>query len=350
MIPYLLVLLVPCIFALFSGRKVSMPLWISTFLLYVTFVGLRFEVGPDWFQYLFIHKFISNENVSDIILRPEPLSYLLFWISENSGLHMYLTNMVGAFMMILGVFTFARRTSNPWIAIVAATPYFILITGMSGVRQAMAAGIVLFLLSRWEHFSLPRRGIYILIAALFHTSALVNNTLLIAKLNIPLRYKVFIGSAILLLTFYLSSEVAMYADSVTLYKQRYLNESEFVRSFGSLYHIAMIAIPTALGLFYKKRITPYIHSPALLNFSLYASLSVLAINFISTTVASRITIYLYFIPMMIYPALVETFGRRSRQMIAFAIVAFHILILVTWLSLGNVSASYIPYNNVLFDD
>ena len=349
MIPYLLMLLLPCAFALLGRRKISMPAWIFVFIIYLTYIGLRYEVAPDWWQYSRIHKEIVYENVADILLRPEPLSHVIFWLSEASGFHVYVTNIVAALLLLIGVFSFAMRTSYPWLAIVAAAPYFILITGMSGVRQIMAAGIALFLLSRWERYSLPTRGGLILFAAMFHTSALINNILLITKLNIPMRYKIFIGSGILMLTLYLSSEVMVYSGSVVQYKERYIEESQFVRSFGSLFHIAMIAIPAFVGFVYRKRISENIHSPALLRFGLYASLGLLLINFYSTTVASRLTIYMYFIPMMVYPALVDAFGRRSRLMMVTGIVCFHIVILVTWFSLGNVSASYIPYKNVIFE-
>lgn len=348
MIPYLVILLIPCALALFSGRRVSMPAWIMVFFIYFIFVGLRHEVAPDWWQYSYLHTQIAYEDVADILLRPEPLSHFIFWLSETTGFHMYLTNTIAALLLLIGVFSFAMRTSHPWLALVAATPYFILITGMSGVRQIMAAGIALFLLSRWERYSIFTRGGLILFAAMFHTSALINNILLITKLNIPMRYKILIGSAILMLTLYLSSEVMVYSGSVVQYKERYIEEDEFVRSFGSLFHIAMIAIPAFLGFIYRKRISENIHSPVLLRFGLYASLGLLFINFYSTTVASRLTLYMYFIPMMVYPALVDAFGRRARLITVAGIVCFHILILVTWFSFGNVSLSYIPYNNVLF--
>lgn len=348
MIPYLLVLLVPCLFALTSGRKISLPLWIGTFILYILFVGLRHEVAPDWYAYSYMHVVIAQENIGELMLRVEPLSHILFWISENMGMHVYFTNVIAAFILIFGVFRFALRTAYPWLAVVSATPYFILVTGMSGVRQIMAAGVMLFLLSKWEQYSLFRRGVYILIAALFHTSALINNMLLITKLNIPMRYKMVIGSLVLLLTFYLTSEVDIYAGSIVNYKQRYVDESEFIRSFGSVYHILMIAIPAFLGFFYRKRIADYIHSPTLLRFGLYASLALFAINLYSPTVASRLTLYMYFVPMMVYPALVNAFGKGSRLTMIIGIIAFHILILVTWFSLGNVARGYIPYKNVLF--
>lgn len=350
MIPYFILLLMPSLFALFNTSRVSMLLWIPTFIFYVLFVGLRFQVGPDWIQYGYIHMTMGYEKFWDVILQPEPLSYALFWISENTGNHVYLSNIVGAVVMMTGVFAFASRTINPWLAIVAATPYFVIVMGMSGVRQAMAAGIVLFLLSRWERYSFPTRGIYILVAAMFHTSALVNNIFLVTKLNIALRYKLLLGAVIFLATLYLSLEVSMYADNIARYQERYLgNESLLAQSFGSLYHIAMIAIPAVLGFAYRKRLAGHVHSQALLRFGLYASLSVLVINFFSSTAASRLTVYLYFVPMMVYPALTIAFEKRARLMTTFAILAFHFLLMGTWFGLGNHSFAYVPYRSTLFD-
>ena len=258
--------------------------------------------------------------------------------------------MVAAIIMMTGVFAFARRTSSPWLALLAATPYFIIVMGMSGIRQSMAAGILLFLLSRWERYNFTKRGVYILIAAMFHTSALVNNIFLATKLNIATRYKIIIGVVILIITFYLSSEVSMYAGNVTKYKERYLAGSFVIQSVGSLYHIAMIVIPAILGFIYKKRILPYIHNSSLLNFGLYASMVVLALDAVSSTVASRLTIYLYFLPMMIYPALLNMASRKSRLTFMFFILSFHLIVMIGWFSLGNVAFAYLPYKNVLFDE
>lgn len=350
MIPYFLLLLIPSVFALFNTRRLSLVLWSATFVVFVLFVGLRLEVGPDWAQYGYIHTTLAYYSFWDVVLQAEPLSYLLFWISESSGYHVEISNIVAAIILMTGVFSFARRTANPWLAVVAATPYFIIVMGMSGVRQTMAAGIILFLFSRWERYSFLSRAAYILVAAMFHTSALVNNIFLIIKLKIPLRYKMMLGVVILSLTLYLSFEVSMYADNMTKYQQRYLESSFIEKSFGSLYHIAMIALPALLGLIFKRRILESIYSTSLLHFGLYASMSVLVMNFFSSTVASRLTVYLYFVPMMVYPALVTTFGRRARLVGIFTVAAFHLLIMFAWFTFGNHAFAYIPYRNILFDD
>lgn len=350
MIPYILLILIPSIFALFNARKLSFLLWGVNFVAFVLFIGLRLKVGPDWRQYSYIHKTLAYYDFWDVVMRAEPLSYALFWISSNAGFEVYLSNIVAAAVMMIGVCSFARRTASPWVAIVAATPYFIIVMGMSGVRQALAAGLILFLLSNWERYRFITRGIFILVAAMFHTSALVNNIFLVTKLTIATRYKIVIGFFILLITLYLSAEVSMYSENMMQYKERYLEGSFLVQSFGSLYHIAMIAIPAALGFIFKKRIIEQIHSVPLLNFGLHAAFSVLILNFFSSTVASRLTVYLYFIPMMIYPALIDAFGRNARTTVIFSIILFHLMVMGAWFKLGNHSFAYVPYKNIMFDD
>lgn len=352
MFPYLTMLMVPSFFSVTGGKRLSTVLWGMTFLLFVIFVGLRFEVGPDWGSYARMHSFLQYQDIFEALTQTESFSYLLFWVSTNTGFHVYLTNVVAAIILLFGVFSFACRTFNPWLALVSATPYFIFVFGMSGIRQAMAAGVMLFLLSQWERFSFMKRGAYILVAALFHTSALVNSVFLVTQMHIRLLYKVLLSGLILLLTFYIGTSVPLFSENMLKYQERYIDNPESRESFGSLYHIGLILIPAVLGLMFRKRISENIHNQQLFKFGLYAPLCVFAINFIdffSTTLASRLTIYLYFVPMMIYPALVPLFGKKGKVLMTFAIILFHVLVLVTWFTFGNHAYRYIPYQNVLFN-
>ena len=112
----------------------------------------------------------------------------------------------------------------------------------------------------------------------------------------------------------------------------------------------MIAFPAMLGFIYKKRIMDSIYNPGLLDFGLYASLAVFMINLFSSTVASRLTIYLYFVPMIVYPALVVSTARGTKLLAMFGVIMFHFLLLGSWFMLGNVAFAYLPYQNILFND
>jgi hypothetical protein len=349
MIPYLFLMLIPAAFAMLNTRRLSGALWYLTLAIYVLFIGLRVEVGPDWAPYAYVHESLQYMQLGDILVQAEPLSYLLFWVSQVYGYEMYLSNFVAALILITGVFCYARRTANPWIAVIAATPYFIIVMGMSGVRQAMAAGIILFLFSRWERYNLTSRLGFILFAALFHTSALVNNIFLIIKLNIALRYKIMLGVVVLALTLYVSFTVSFYAENMLRYQSRYLDTDFADKSLGSFFHIAMIAIPAFLGIAYRKRVQPHIHNQTLLTFGLYASITVLVLSFFFTTVASRLTVYLYFLPMMLYPALAASFGRRSVPLGNLAVIVFHIFLMTVWFQFANHAFAYEDYRNLLLE-
>jgi len=351
MFPYITLLTLPSLLAIINPRGVSRSLWYLTLFVFILFVGLRYDVAPDWSEYVRLHAHVQGQDFASVIAKPEPFSYGLFWISEHVGMHVYLTNIVAAVIFLAGVFSFAKRTFNPWLAVVAATPYFIVVVGMSGVRQAMAAGIVLFLLGHWEKFSYLKRLGYIVLAALFHTSALVCSILLIAQMRMRLVYKVMAGGMILGITLYLAFEVPVFAENILKYKERYIENPSGRDSIGSLYHIAFIVLPALLALIFSKYISPYVHNGLLLKYGIYAAFFVLVLNFIptlSTTLASRLTVYLYFVPMMVYPALTTLLGPRSWVFATFIIALFHMAMLVGWLMTANHADEYLPYQNLLF--
>ena len=60
MLPYIVLLLIPSLFALFNARTISLPLWIFAYIYFVLFVGLRQDVGPDWPQYGIIHSMMPD--------------------------------------------------------------------------------------------------------------------------------------------------------------------------------------------------------------------------------------------------------------------------------------------------
>lgn len=351
MLPYLALLVLPAWFSIISARRFSIASWAFVFACYLIFVGFRYEISPDWWGYLNLHKTVSIMDFSDVMFGSEPLSHSLFWISENLGFDILISNIVAALILLVGVFSFAKRTYNPWLAVMAATPYFIIVMGMSGVRQSMAAGLMLYLLSKWRELSQMGRAIYVLIAALFHTSALVNSILLVTQLHVPRIYKALLGGGILAITYLTASEVPIFAESMAQYQQRYIDDPNKVDSLGAIFHVGLIILPASIGFLFRKRMLAYIHDVRLFSFGIYASFAVLCLNFLpflSNTLSSRLSTYMYFLPMMVYPALANVFGRSNSTIMTFLIIVFHFLVLITWLLFANHSTAYVPYKNVLF--
>lgn len=350
MLPYFLILALPSVLSIFSRRRVNPVLMLLVGLLFVLFMGLRFEVGMDWGNYIAIHEIVADSPFYAVFLDTEPASYALFWVSKYLNNDTLFTNIVAAVLLIVGVFSFAKRTLNPWLAVVSAAPYLIIVFGMTGIRQAMAVGIMLFFLARLERSGFVKQGLWVLVASLFHTSALINFVMLIMQTRRHLVVKLIGIAALSSAGFFLSSSLLFYSDNIAFYQDAYLSDEDSIVSPGALMHVALVWIP-AVGYFvFKRRLDPYLHNVALMNFGAWATLVVLVLYFVSSTAASRLTLYLYFVPMMFYPAAVQLLGPARRQVLIFLVVVAHFALLAIWLVYANNSAAHIPYRNLLLEN
>jgi hypothetical protein len=348
MLAYLVLFSIPAIASMHYRYSIARVNWFFLFVLFSFFVGLRHQVGPDWWQYTRWLEIVGTQDFFSLFSQPEPLSKLLFWISYQLNLEIYSVNLAAALIMMLGVFAFARKTVNPWLAVVAATPYFILVIGMSGVRQAAAAGIILYLLAHWDRYSIVRRVGIILFAALFHTSAIIALLLIVTQLRANLFAKILmmgiIGAAALLI----GSELDVFAQNIEVYRQRYIDSDIVSESLGAFYHIGFIMIPALLGWRFRRRIYSIVEQKQLLALGLISIPFLLALTAYSTTAASRLTVYLYFVPMLVFPALTQAFGQRNRRTVTALILGYHYMLLFIWFTLSNHRHAYIPYDNVLW--
>ena len=350
MIPYLILLSIPALFALNFRARIQKDKFYFVLLIFVLFVGLRYQVGADWGGYSYIHRILRDEDFAELWNRSEPLSYMLFWISEHLGWDMLLSNLVAALILIVGVFSFARRTLNPWLAVLAATPYLIIAFGMTGIRQVMGVGVILFVLSKWDRISIYARGAGVVVASLFHSSALIGGILVIMTLRVPMWMKLVAGTAIGALGLYVAQSADIYADSMQDYQRRYLDDTNSVISPGSMFHVGLILLPASIGYWYRLKLKHLVHDDRLLWIGIVGGFCLVPLNLLSSTAASRLMLYFYFLPMMVYPALTLAFGRSQRRQVTQMIVLAHFVILAAWFQFGNNSFAHIPYRNVLFED
>jgi hypothetical protein len=346
--PYFIALSLPAFMALVSPARVSNVLGLLALALLAVFVGYRDVIGPDWFSYEYIQNNLLGTPFRDVWTRPEPLSHSIFWISGAYGLGIHFSNFIAASILLAGVWAFARQTVNPWLAVLCALPYLVFVFGMSGIRQSMAVGVLLYALSTWRDQSVIRLLVGILIASLFHSSALIGGFVVLYLSRIRLVLKVFGGLLLTVALYFLLRDTDAYEQSFEFYRSTYIDSPAGTISIGAAYHLALILFPAVLGFIYRKKLRPFIFSYDLLLLGLFGALTVSALFFFQTTVSSRLTLYLYFLPMMVYPALTLAFGSRVANPIRVSFVILHFVILFVWFGFANHSEVYLPYRNFFF--
>lgn len=346
MIPYLLFFCVAGLPALFYLRRPHAVIWAIAWLLYVLFIGLRHEVGGDWTGYLTITERIHQMSLLEAVRDQEPLYSLVTWISSKLGAGVYGSNLFGAVLFCTGLFAFCARLPNRWLALAAATPFLVIVAIMSANRQGMAIGVLLFVMSRWKEWSVPKRAAGILLAGSFHSSALLLLVLIVLDLKVHRIAKIFgtIAMASVAVWLVSRSEASWYR-----YTTIYRDQSAGAYSSGAIFHLLLNLIPAALMLAMRKTWRRLTADWGLLRPLCWMAVGLLFLSPFFTVAVGRMSLYLFPVSISFiatFPSLVQR--AEARALVRLLSVTALGGVLGVWLAYANTAFTYRPYQNVLF--
>lgn len=118
------------------------------FIFLVLFIGLRHEVGTDWFNYLMWYRRVTSEGLSfslkDIIFGDSGYN-LVNWISRKLNLGLYGVNTICVIIFLAGLFTFLNYLGDNrrfFTGLLISYPYLIMVVASNYIRQSVALGLV----------------------------------------------------------------------------------------------------------------------------------------------------------------------------------------------------------------
>ena len=174
--PYWLMFLVPAWATLTPGRlrpAQARIVWFVVGVLFALMMGLRHEVGGDWQQYIPLLRDTASRDFLEVMGRGDPGYYGMNWLIAHAGGSIYHVNLLCAAIMMWGTVVFCRAQPNPWLALLAAVPYMLVVVGMGYTRQAVALGFALLALTALGNGRTRTFVIWIAIGATFHKSAVL---------------------------------------------------------------------------------------------------------------------------------------------------------------------------------
>jgi hypothetical protein len=344
------------LFALFAaGALISQPdvrrqkpLGAMAFgaLLLVVAIGLRDRVGVDWINYLRAWEGAATRSLGSFLdYRPgDPVFYSLLWGLRSIGWPYWSLNFLCAIPFAWGLVRFARQQPNAWLAVAIAVPYLVIVIAMSTTRQATAIGFVFFALVSFKHGNSKGFVVWTLIAAAFHSSAI----LVLPFAGLSLTKSRFQSIALLTICavggyFILGSTFGDYSRD---YLQRYT-----VTSSGTIYRILMNVVPAIIYLLVSKRL-PFPEQERTLwrNFAFLAIASVPLLFVIqSTTALDRLLLYAFPMQIMMLAWLPYLFRGRAQQLGIILLILIYLgLQQYVFFNYALNSYAYIPYRSILF--
>lgn len=339
--PYWVMFLLPVWAAVMPGRIKSSQAWVPWTLVYLLFtlmMGLRHEVGGDWMNYLPHFQGAANQNFTEIIGRGDPGYYGLNWLVAQAGGSIYHVNLVCAAIMMWGTVVFCRDQPNPWLALLVAVPYMLVVVGMGYTRQAVALGFALLGLVALSHKRNLLFVLWIAVGATFHKSAvlLLPIAALSASRNRMLNAAI-IGATTLLL-YYL-----LLAEATERLWQNYVS-AEF-QSQGGMVRVLMNVVPAMLLVLFRKRLAP---DPAERKLwvwiAVFAFVCFALVFGSSSTAVDRVALYLIPIQLFVF-ARISMLAKTilTRTLLVVGVIGYYATTLFVWLNYAVHSRYWVPY-------
>lgn len=338
--PFWLMFLVPAWGVLMPGRlpeREARRVWFVVGTLFALMMGLRHEVGGDWLNYLPHFDDTARRTFMEVLARNDPGYYGLNWLVAQAGGSIYGVNLVCAAIMMWGTVVFCRRQPNPWLALLVAVPYMLVVVGMGYTRQAVALGFALLGLAALGNGRVRAFVLWVAIGATFHKSAvlLLPIAALAASRN-RLFTMVTVGATTVLLHYLLL------ADSSEALWRNYV-EADY-RSEGGLIRVLMNVVPALLLCAFRKRLVPDPQERKLWLWMAVFALTCLPLVGLASTAVDRVA--LYFIPIQLFifariPGLARTV--QARTALVLGVVSYYAAVQFVWLNFAVHAAWWVPY-------
>lgn len=346
MFVYWTMFVVPAFYAMFArspgyDRRRASQLGLGLVLLAFTLlIGLRFQVGGDWFRYEEIIADIAFWGLADALTQKDPGFGFIAWLSQFLGLGGYGASLFCGGALVYGLWQFSKRQSNPWMVIASSVPYLIIVVGMGYVKQAAALGFVLAALTRisdrsavpflkWTALAVPFHASAILVLPLFGFALLRQRLLVI----VPITILAFIS-------YYL-----VIRDRLGSLLEGYIVQE--MDSSGAAIRLLMNTLPSVLFLIYRKRFSlSKIEMGVWTGFSIASITLFVALYFSpASTALDRVGIYLIPIQLFVFGNLSSALSKdfNGQRLIDLLVILFYGAILFVWLNYATHAEYWLPY-------
>jgi hypothetical protein len=303
-------------------------------------IGLRFEVGGDWFAYT---EMLERTRYSGLVgaLRQGDSGYgLLNWLAAQLDLGIWAVNLVCASIFVWGLGKLARLQSNPWLAVLIAVPYMIIVVAMGYTRQSAALGLLMAAIAAFASGSLGGYFRMVILAVTFHRTAIV--FLPFGQLSVS-RNKILVG--LLSVAMAAALYIAFVSQSIDKLVSGYIDAS--YKSEGAAIRVAMGVPPAIFYLAFRQRFRLERDLQRLYtNLSIAVFVVVLGLLTVSSsTVIDRLALYLLPLQIVVLAQFPTIFSgtRASSLALTLGVVTYLAVIQFVWLNFATNVESWLPY-------
>jgi general stress protein CsbA len=315
-------------------------IWLGIFIVFALMIGLRHEVGGDWETYLVMLDSYAEGATATNFTFQDPGFIFFNRLAVQTGLGIYLINLLSASFFSWGLVVFCRAQPRPWLALVVAVPYLVTVVAMGYTRQAVAIGIAMVAMVSLGNGKALKFLLYIAFAAIFHKSAII-----LVPLALLARTKQRVLALVCIALVGFSLYLLLLQEAINILVSGYLEDA--MQSSGAAIRVTMNAIPALCFLMLRKRFQLKPEQDAF-----WTGMSWTAMFFVlllavspSSTAVDRIALYWIPLQLFVLSRLPNALGRREGKNApwVYLVVAYSALVHFVWLVYADTAFAWLPY-------
>ncbi len=309
--------------------------------------GFRHQVGGDWYNYFEYAMSARTIEFSSYISSTDPAYALLNWVGGRGFGGIYFVNVISSILFMTALGKYCSRQPNPWIALVIAYPFLVMVVSMGFTRQAIAIGFCMLAINGIKDNHQAKVVFYIVIAALFHKTAIFFLAPIIFLMGKQGVKKLIYLTALTAVLF--SILLYEHIDNLLIgYVEAQYNAS------GALVRVMMNALPALIYMSLQNKFDMGLQERRFWKIVSYMSLIFIPVLLIfpSTSVIDRLALYFSPIQLMLYSGFSTALRLpASSELIArFGLVMYSLFIFLIWMFYGDNSHAWLPYKNIVFEN
>lgn len=312
----------------------------------IAIVGLRYHVGGDWHNYELDFDLAHRQTLGELLSqRKEPGYAVAMWLAAQLDVDLWLVNLVMAVPFCWGLIQLCRQQPNPWLALLVATPFLIIVIGMGFSRQAAALGFLMAGLALYIRTG--SLGGFVLLAiggSFFHRTVLVFVPIIIIATGRSKMMSAMLGLVAIVLIYF-----TVVSSSMEYYQQGYLQGR--YDAAGANVRVLMNVLPALLLLLTKDRFYRSQREKTVWKtFAILSLMSGVALFVVtSSVIVDRLAMYLIPLQMFVLARIPIVAAQSPNPSIAWRalVVAYSAAVLYVWLTYGHYSGGWLPYRSYL---
>ncbi len=346
MITYILIFNIPLMLMYFEIRNkiIFEDLLKLYFLFLLVFIGLRYEVGGDFYSTSL--SMLPLNSIYDVFSTITVLNSVLLYISKLSYLDVFLYNFIGSCVFIYSFYKFTKNLESRSLTLIISFPIIFLILSMGFTKQSYAFSFILLGIYYFKKEEYFKTILLFTISILFHISSIIILAIFLYKIKYMIQNiytYIFLFFLIILSYFYLPV--------LNEYVLNWVLEDAKPKSAGIILRV-LINIPVIfLYIIFRSKILNIDRNYAFLDIILAIQMIILVLAF-STNISGlldRFNIILSFSQILVYSLILQINKDYFIEIFSYIYLKYFI-ILYFWLSFADTRIAWLPYKNILFSN